>query len=464
MDETQGILEAFYLLLFLLPIIILILRQIRTSSSNGKSLPPGPTGWPILGNILQVGTQAHSSTAQMAQIHGPLISLKLGSQLLIIGSTAEVAAEILKANDRVLSGRHVIQGVLVRGNDVNHFSLIFTDCNDRWKYLRATCRAGLFSAQALESHASLRERKVSEMVEFLNKRKGMVVELKDVVFVTIFNSLSHLFYSKDVLSLEDEEVGSDIKRPYLKLLELGLTPNIGDFYPMLARFDLQGLNKKGAKLADQLYDALRARIQQRRDGESVHEPNKQDFLDLLLANGFSDEEINSLFSVSSVLLVSVHCDSINERDICELPYLQALAKETMRLHPPAPFLVPRRALETCQVMNYTVPKGAQVLVNIWAIGRDSTTWEDPLIFNPDRFLKSNVDFKGNNFHLLPFGAGRRICPGLPLAVRQVPLVLASLLHYFDWSLPNNEDPMLLDTSETLTITLRKKQPLLLVPK
>lgn len=130
-------------------------------------------------------------------------------------------------------------------------------------------------------------------------------------------------------------------------------------------------------------------------------------------------------------------DSVKESNLLKLSYLQACIKETLRLHPPAPLLLPHRASETCQVMNYRIPKDAQVLVNVWAIGRDPSIWDEPLKFKPERFLNSAaMDFnKGNDFELLPFGAGRRICPGLSMAARHVPSVLASLIHCFGWSIP-----------------------------
>lgn len=155
---------------------------------------------------------------------------------------------------------------------------------------------------------------------------------------------------------------------------------------------------------------------------------------------------------------------ISESVLSQLPYLNACFKETLRLHPPAPFLLPHFAPETCEVMSYTIPKDSRVLVNVWAIGRDPTIWEDPLLFKPERFLGSDLEFKGHDFEFLPFGSGRRICPGLTMGSKQVLLIMANLLRYFDWSLPDNEDPRDLDMNERLGITLQKEQPLLLIPK
>lgn len=155
---------------------------------------------------------------------------------------------------------------------------------------------------------------------------------------------------------------------------------------------------------------------------------------------------------------------LHESHISQLTYLQACIKETLRLHPTGPFLLPHRATDTCQVMNHTIPKNTQVLVNIWAVGRDPKYWEDPLVFEPERFLNSNLDFKGNDFEFIPFGSGRRICPGLPMATKQVPLIVAALIHFFDWSLADGKDFAELDVTEKYGLTLRMQQSLLLIPK
>ena len=122
---------------------------------------------------------------------------------------------------------------------------------------------------------------------------------------------------------------------------------------------------------------------------------------------------------------------VMESDISQLPYLQAIIKETFRLHPAAPLLLPRKAGTDVEMGGFTIPKDAQVLINAWAIGRDPSLWEDPDTFAPERFLGSEVDVRGRNFELIPFGGGQQICPGLPLALRMLYLMLGSLIYSFD---------------------------------
>lgn len=155
---------------------------------------------------------------------------------------------------------------------------------------------------------------------------------------------------------------------------------------------------------------------------------------------------------------------VEEKDVENLPYLQAVVKESLRLHPALPLLLPRNTMEDVEYMGYTIPKGTQVLVNAWGIGRDAEIWKDPLEFNPDRFLNSNVEYKGQHFELIPFGSGRRICVGFPLAHRVVHLAIATLVHVFDWELMPGMKPEDIDREERLGLTLRKKNPLYVIPK
>lgn len=160
---------------------------------------------------------------------------------------------------------------------------------------------------------------------------------------------------------------------------------------------------------------------------------------------------------------------VEESDIDKLPYLQGVVKETLRLHPPIPLLVPRKAVQDTEFMGYFVPKDTQVFVNTWAIGRDPDVWDEPLVFKPERFCDINnksykSDYRGQHYEFIPFGAGRRMCAGIPLAHRILHLVLGSLLHRFDWELDCNVTPLTMDMKDRLGITMRKFQPLLAVPK
>ncbi|KOM24635.1 hypothetical protein LR48_Vigan2377s000100 [Vigna angularis] len=156
-------------------------------------------------------------------------------------------------------------------------------------------------------------------------------------------------------------------------------------------------------------------------------------------------------------------EQLKESDILKLPYLQAMVKETFRLHPTAPMLVPHKPEVDVEIGSFMVPRSAQILINAWAMGRDSRIWTNPNEFRPERFFESNIDFKGKDFELIPFGAGRRICPGLPLAFRTIHIVLASLLCNYDWKLKDGEKYEKMDMQEKSGLISHKAQPLLIIP-
>uniref|UniRef100_A0A2C9WBU5 Cytochrome P450 n=1 Tax=Manihot esculenta TaxID=3983 RepID=A0A2C9WBU5_MANES len=489
---TEGS-NLFFLVILLLPLLRLILKHLKPST---PPIPPGPFPWPILGNILQLGNKPHVALTHFARIYGPLFSLRLGTQLVVVGSSKEAAMEILKTHDRILSGRCVPHMAPTKSPELNKLSLGWiAECNDKWKYLRTICKTELFSSKALESQGCIREEEVMEMVSFIKKMEGKEVKIRDVAMATVFNSLSRILVSRDLMSLDQENADLEMNSLLERILQLASTPNISDFYPILGRFDLQGLQKKITELHNRYFNICEAIVEERRKGIRGDASSRRDFLDTLMDNGSSNDQINvlllELLSASTdtssttiewtmaELLKNPKCmkkvqaevatkvtDGIllHESHISQLTYLQACVKETLRLHPTGPFLLPHRATDTCQVMNRTIPKNTQVLVNIWAVGRDPKYWEDPLVFEPERFLNSNLDFKGNDFEFIPFGSGRRICPGLPMATKQVPLIVAALIHFFDWSLADGKDFAELDVTEKYGLTLRMQQSLLLIPK
>ncbi|XP_038687864.1 probable (S)-N-methylcoclaurine 3'-hydroxylase isozyme 2 [Tripterygium wilfordii] len=488
--------SLFFPLAFVLPLLILlfILKHFKASSSKSLPLPPGPNPWPLVGNLFHMGNMPHVTLSNFAKTYGPLISLRLGTQIMVVASSPAAAIEILKTHDRVFSARHVPQAVPVERSKLNHVSLGWSlECGEGWKYLRTIVRTELFSGKAIEFQARLREKKVMEMMRFIGARDGQVVNIGDVVFTVVYNMLSNILLSKDIFSFEDNNGGDGTMKMVVRtFIETLSSPNMSDYYPILSGLDLQGLTKKAKRTGEKIHASWTSIIKERREIKQEFSRDR-DFLDCMIENNFADDLTNQLLlelftagtdtNTSTIgwamaeliknpefmkkaleeLEREVKENEVKESHLPQLTYLQACVKETLRLHPPAPLLLPHRAPETCEVMGYSIPENSQVIVNVWALGRDSMHWKDPLAFKPERFLDSPLNFKGNDFEFLPFGGGRRICPGLPMAAKLVPLVLASLLHFFDWSLPNGANPRELDMNEKFGVTLQKEQPLLLIP-
>jgi cytochrome P450 len=160
--------------------------------------------------------------------------------------------------------------------------------------------------------------------------------------------------------------------------------------------------------------------------------------------------------------ISGNKKDITEDDLDAMHYLKAVIKETLRFHPPIPLLVPRESTQNIEIQGYDIATGTRVIINAWAIGRDPASWDEPEEFMPERFLTSSVDFRGQDFQLIPFGAGRRGCPGISFAMTTIELVLANLLHNFDWTLPGGARGDGLDLTESTGLTIHKKFPLTVV--
>ncbi|MFS7916970.1 putative cytochrome P450 [Helianthus anomalus] len=282
-------------------------------------------------------------------------------------------------------------------------------------------------------------------------------------------------------------------------------PNLSDFFPTLAWFDLQGVErnmKNVAKKRDQIFesiieDRIKSNNKMSPDG-ILHEGNK-DLLQILLdledqqdlnmtqvkallsdfmiagtetttsliewamANIMRNNKVMKKIQEELVEIVGLN-NMVEESHLPKLQYLDATIKETFRLHPIAPILLPRVPSKDCVVGGYTIPKGCVIFLNVISIHRNPQCWDKPLEFKPERFLANEGtnkwDYNGNDLKFLPFGSGRRLCPCVPLAEKMQMLILASLLHSFDWSLPNAEEH---DLSESFGITLKKTKPLIAIP-
>ncbi|KAK5787378.1 hypothetical protein PVK06_042032 [Gossypium arboreum] len=255
------------------------------------------------------------------------------------------------------------------------------------------------------------------------------IDVGRFVFYMAFNLIGNLMFSKDLLDYKSEK-GAKFFYHVGKVMKLAGKSNVADFLPVLKRVDPQGTDTTTSTIEWAM-------------AELLHNPRTLKTVQAELRNH-----------------LGYHGRGLEEKDIENLPYLKAIIKEILRLHPPLPFLVPHMAMDSCKMLGYHIPKETQVLVNVWAIGRDPKTWENPSEFKPERFLELNtMDYKGHHFEFIPFGSGRRMCPAVPLVSRLLPMALGSLLHCFDWSLADGVKPEDLDMSERMRITLRKSVPL-----
>nr|WRK15531.1 geraniol 8-hydroxylase [Nepeta nervosa] len=482
-------------ILSLLTIITLFYAYL-SFSTRGKNLPPGPTPMPLIGNLHLLGHHPHKSLARLAETYGPIMLLRLGAINTVVVSSAAVAKEVLQKHDLAFSSRSIPDAV--HAHDQFKYSVVWLPVASRWRSLRKTMNFNIFSGSCLDANQHLRSRKVEELIAYCKEscRRAEAVDVGRAAFRTALNSLSNTIFSRDLADpLSDS--GKEFKEVVSSIMMEAGKPNSVDYYPFLSRFDPQGIRRRTAIYFDRLISIFKGLIDERLEKRKSQYEEATDVIDILLNTiEQSPEEIDrthiermflDLFLAGTdttsstvewamaeamknpVTMKKAKAELahvigkgkiVQETDIPQLPYLQCIVKETLRLHPPVPFLIPRRVHEDVDVLGYVVPKKSQVFVNMWAIGRDPDMWKNPLEFDPDRFHDSEVGLRGKDFELIPFGAGRRICPGLPLAMRMVPVVLGSLLNSFDWKVEGGKE---LEMNEKFGITLEKAQPLMAVP-
>ncbi|KAL5707794.1 hypothetical protein ACHQM5_018655 [Ranunculus cassubicifolius] len=466
---------------------------LKSKKSKAPLLPPGPRGLPLVGNLLFLKPNLHQFLAKLAITYGPVLKIQLGRQLCIVLSSSSVAKEVFTEHDVTFANHDPSAMGLALG-----FSMVWTPYGATWRMLRKLSFTHIFRNKRLDSTYGIRQREAQQVVQSIKFLIGKPILIKDYISSSIFNILSNSIWGASLVGEEKKQIYSETRKITQDIFHLLGNPNISDFFPVLSIFDLQRKQPKMKKLIsrfDEIFDrvfqhSLRAAttettdtdflqtcLQVIKDGDKIDIAHiKSITLDMLLAGSDSlsnaiewaftevmrrpdimnkvQEEINQVVGVNN---------PVEEAHLLHLPYLNAVLKESLRLHPPGPFLVPRCPSESCVVGGYLVPKGTKILINVWAIQRDPAFWEKPLEFCPERFLGSSCDkfdFKGSDFNYIPFAAGRRVCPAYPLAERMLPHLLATLLHSFAWSLPNAEK---VDMSETFTLELKKKIPLMVFP-
>nr|WJZ49105.1 cytochrome P450 [Isodon lophanthoides var. gerardianus] len=465
-----------------------------------RNLPPGPYPLPIIGNMLQLGSKPHQSFAQLSKKYGPLMSIHLGSLYTVIVSSPEMAKEILQKHGQVFSGRTIVQAA--HACDHDKISMGFLPASGVWRDMRKICKEQMFSHQSMEASEGLRRQKLQQLHDYAQKccESGRAVDIREAAFITTLNLMSATMFSTQATEFESEAT-KEFKEIIEGVAGIVGVPNLADYFPILKPLDLQGIKRKAEGYFGRLLAKMEGYLNERLESRRLNpdSPRKNDFLETLVdiveADGHklttdhlthlmldmfvggSETNTTSIEWVMSELVInpdkmakvkdemkSVVGDRelVHESEMEKLPYLQAVIKEVFRLHPPGPLLLPRKAESDQEVNGYLIPKGTQILVNVWAMGRDPSIWKNPESFEPERFLDQNKDFKGQDFELIPFGSGRRICPGLPLADRILHMATATLVHNFDWKL--EEGTADADhQGELFGVAVRRAVPLRIVP-
>ncbi|CAN1141647.1 Desmethyl-deoxy-podophyllotoxin synthase [Linum perenne] len=485
--------EAF-ILTFIILLSFTIWQIIIKPKSNPKThnLPPGPLKLPFIGNIHQlIGYLPHRRLNHLSSKHGPLIHLQLGQVSTVIVSSPETAKHVLKTHDINFANRPFILAAKVlcyQGTDIV--------CSPYGEYWRQTKR--------VRSYRSIREDETAKtvkdiMMNSVGNEKG-VVNLTHLIYsltnrVTARAAFGKMCVDGDEFLVVAKEAG-----------EAGGGFSLADMYPyskwVHVFSGMEGklfkIREKASRILDRIIEEHRDKRRSRKDEEGDDEEDLVDVLLRVQENGEvqfplpGDDCLKSVImdiftagtDASSTTLewtiaeLLRHNEALkkaqqevrqvfgNKEVLDELSFLKLVIKEALRLHPPAPLLLPRQNSEACKIDGYDIPPKTKVIVNAWAMGRDPKHWKDPNEFIPERFVDEDccsADYKGTNLAYIPFGAGRRICPGIAFGMANVELPLASLLYHFDWKSSDGTKLEDMDMSESFGIAVKKKRNMFLIP-
>ncbi|KAF5447676.1 hypothetical protein F2P56_033208 [Juglans regia] len=463
---------------------------------SARKLPPGPKGWPVIGALPLLGSMPHVTLAKLSRQYGPVMYLKMGTCNMVVASTPDAARAFLKTLDLNFSNRPPNAGATHLAYGAQ--DMVFADYGQRWKLLRKLSNLHMLGGKALEDWAQVRAAELGHMLRAMceSSRQGELVVVPEMLTYAMANMIGQVILSRRVFVTKGLE-SNEFKDMVVELMTSAGFFNIGDFIPSIAWMDLQGI-ERGMKRLHKRFDVLLTKMIEEHSASAHERKGKPDFLDVVMANrdNVSAGERLSLTNIKALLLnlFTAGTDTsssiiewalaemlknpsilrraheemdrvigknrrLEEADISKLPYLQAICKETMRKHPSTPLNLPRVSTQACEVNGYYIPKNTRLSVNIWAIGRDPDVWENPLDFTPERFLtgkNAKIDPRGNDFELIPFGAGRRICAGTRMGIVLVEYILGTLVHSFDWKLPKGVE---LNMEESFGLALQKAVPL-----
>ncbi|KAJ4821360.1 cytochrome P450 family 71 polypeptide [Rhynchospora pubera] len=485
------------LLLFLLPFFLLLVRK-PTNHKAEINLPPGPWKLPFIGSLHHLVSAGlpHLALRNLARSHGPVMLLRAGEIDVIVISSAEATQEMTKTLDANFASRPQLSAsnvLLYRSTDI-----FFSD-GVYWRQLRRICNTDLFCTRRVISFASIRQEEILSMLrtfckEFPDRTPlNLSIRIAEMVNNIICRSA---FRERCIRRGRFLEIMKQIS-------ELGSGFSFSDLFPSLSWMDIKWRRtietiyretdmildetikehlkipkeqKKGDDEMDDLADALiKAKEQGDLDVPLTLDNIKAVILDIFFA-GTESSSSTIEWAMSELMrhpavMKKVQAEvrqamrektHIDENALLELSYVKLVIKETLRLHPPVS-LIPRLCKETCKLLGYTIPSGTHVLINAWALGRDVQYWADAEEFKPERFEQGGTDFRGDNCEFVPFGAGRRICPGLHFGMAIMETALAHILFHFDWELPDGVGEKDLDMTERFGGTIARKEPLYLVP-
>ncbi|XP_006366471.1 cytochrome P450 CYP82D47-like [Solanum tuberosum] len=493
-------------------------KQFFTDKSERRirTVPEAGGAWPIIGHLhflrgSKTDQLPHRTLSRMADKYGSIFGMKLGVHQVVVVSDPKLAKECFTTNDLALAGRPKSMGSEIMGYKHAMFGLC--SYGPYWRETRKIATVELLSNRRIEMLKHIREFEVKSGIKEIynnwaakNNLNGVVkMEMKEWFGDIVMNTMGKMLFGKGRRSNEDEGINNAHKaiRRFFELLGAFV---VADFLPYLRWLDIGGHEKAMKKVSREMDSVVEEWLAEHKTKREIIKSGEaeEDFMDVMLSicenRGLPEFDADTAIKATCMGVLAAGTDTtivtstwtlslllnnyeslkkaqdeldahvgknrwVQESDIKNLVYLQAIVKEALRLYPAAPLAVPHESMEDCTISGYDIPKGTRLLVNIWKIHHDPNIWPNPHEFKPERFLTTHkdVDVKGNHFELIPFGSGRRMCPGISLTLQVVPFVIAVLLQGFNIKRPSDEP---IDMSEIFGLTVLKASPLevLLAPR
>ncbi|KDP26346.1 hypothetical protein JCGZ_17504 [Jatropha curcas] len=469
------------------------------TKNKGLSVPEAPGALPIIGHLHRLGGEKTlaRTMGDLADKCGPIFTVRLGAHKAIIISNYEAMKETFTTNDILFSSRPPSSQAKYIG--YNYAAFGFAPYGTYWRNMRKLIMIELLSVQRIKLMRHVQVSEVNNMIKDLYSDSKKKIDMSEMLEHLILNIITRMVAGKryfDGNSEGRDEHGRPIGKIMREFMFVvgALVP--GDLIPFLGWWDIQGIKKTMKKVSKELDVIMSTWIEEHKTKKNKTDSNK-DFIDVMLSvieddttfghkcdviikstamslivAGSDTTSITMTWALSSLLNNRKTLERLQEEldqkvgrdrwvddsDIEKLDYFSAVIKETLRLYPPGPLGVPREATEDCTIAGYHIPKGTRLFTNLWKLHRDPNVWADPEEFKPERFLtdNANLDVSGQHFEYLPFGAGRRSCPGLNFAMQVMNITLARLLQAYDFRTPGNEP---VDMTEGKGIALPKITPL-----
>ncbi|CAN6213766.1 unnamed protein product [Urochloa humidicola] len=463
-------------LLLIAPVIFLCLRVLgKKGKEKDIRLPPSPLRLPVIGHHHLMVRKPHRALQRLSQRMGPVFHLQLGCVPAVVVSSPEAAKEVLKTLDTHCCNRPSSPGAKML--TYNYRDIAFSPYSESWRERRKLFVSEFAGSKCVQSYAYALEAQVDQLIQSLSNSTSMdPINLNEKIFALIDGFIGTVAFG----NMKGAELlkYSQFQQVFSEAMVVLSAFSARDFFPespISLWFDkLVGLEARYKKIFRELDAFFETVLSQHMDEERFLSEEKDNLVDVLISlwkaqgtgpqltkddlkaiildafiGGTATSSVTLLWAMSELIrnprvMKKVQSEirskiqnkpRVRVSDTSQLKYLKMVIKETLRLHPPAPLLIPRETMQHVKIQGYDLPPRTRIFVNAWAIGRDPACWKDPDEFYPERFEDVDVDFQGSNFEFLPFGAGRRICPAIPMANMNVEFTLASLLHSFDWKLP-----------------------------